>query len=154
MDDRNLERRPAGEHVRGHDRFALAEHAAPPARRAYGRAAGTVTSSRDIPGFMAHGLRETAPILVLFFAISQFLAYFKWTGIGEIIAIDANAITPMSPYFVMALGFLQRYRRAAGIGTLASMTIPLAFTLLVVWTLLFFAFWWLGSPLGPGAPVR
>ncbi|MBF8192764.1 AbgT family transporter [Nonomuraea sp. K274] len=188
---------------------------------AYGRAAGTVTSSRDIPGFMAHGFREMAPILVLFFAISQFLAYFKWTGIGEIIAINGagllksagvsgpvvflgillvvtvinlvvtsgsaqwalvgpvfvpmlmllnippeytqalyriadsctNAITPMSPYFVMALGFLQRYRRAAGIGTLASMTIPLSLTLLVVWTLLFFVFWWLGIPLGPGAPV-
>ncbi|WP_431929423.1 AbgT family transporter [Nonomuraea jabiensis] len=188
---------------------------------AYGKAAGTITGSRDIPGFMAHGFREMAPILVLFFAISQFLAYFKWTGIGEIIAIDGagllksagvsgpvvflgilvvvtlinlvvtsgsaqwalvgpvfvpmlmllsippeytqalyriadsctNAITPMSPYFVMALGFLQRYRRSAGIGTLASMTIPLAFTLLVVWTLLFFAFWWLGIPLGPGAPT-
>jgi aminobenzoyl-glutamate transport protein len=188
---------------------------------AYGRAAGTISGSRDIPGFMAHGFREMAPILVLFFAISQFLAYFKWTGIGEIIAIDGagllrsagvsgpvvflgilvvvtlinllvtsgsaqwalvgpifvpmlmllsippeytqalyriadsctNAITPMSPYFVMALGFLQRYRRSAGIGTLASMTIPLSFTLLVVWTLLFFAFWWLGIPLGPGAPT-
>ncbi|MEW1842501.1 AbgT family transporter [Nonomuraea angiospora] len=188
---------------------------------AYGRAAGTITGSRDIPGFMAHGFREMAPILVLFFAISQFLAYFKWTGIGEIIAINGagllksagvsgpvvflgilvvvtlinlvvtsgsaqwalvgpvfvpmlmllnippeytqalyriadsctNAITPMSPYFVMALGFLQRYRRSAGIGTLASMTIPLSFTLLVVWTLLFFAFWWVGIPLGPGAPI-
>ncbi|MEU6781126.1 AbgT family transporter [Nonomuraea angiospora] len=188
---------------------------------AYGKAAGTIAGSRDIPGFMAHGFREMAPILVLFFAISQFLAYFKWTGIGEIIAIDGagllksagvsgpvvflgilvavtlinlvvtsgsaqwalvgpvfvpmlmllnippeytqalyriadsctNAITPMSPYFVMALGFLQRYRRSAGIGTLASMTIPLSFTLLVVWTLLFFAFWWLGIPLGPGAPI-
>ncbi|MFI7227589.1 AbgT family transporter [Nonomuraea angiospora] len=188
---------------------------------AYGKAAGTITGSRDIPGFMAHGFREMAPILVLFFAISQFLAYFKWTGIGEIIAINGagllksagvsgpvvflgilvvvtlinlvvtsgsaqwalvgpvfvpmlmllnippeytqalyriadsctNAITPMSPYFVMALGFLQRYRRSAGIGTLASMTIPLSFTLLVVWTLLFFAFWWVGIPLGPGAPI-
>nr|WP_253781068.1 AbgT family transporter [Nonomuraea roseoviolacea] len=189
---------------------------------AYGRAAGTVTSGRDVPAFMAHGMRELAPILVLFFAISQFLAYFKWTGIGEVIAIDGagllksagvtgpvvflgilvvvtvinlvvtsgsaqwalvgpvfvpmlmlldippeytqalyriadsctNAITPMSPYFVMALGFLQRYRRSAGIGTLASMTIPLSLTLLVVWTVLFFVFWWLGVPLGPGAPVR
>ncbi|UMP07539.1 AbgT family transporter [Amycolatopsis sp. EV170708-02-1] len=189
---------------------------------AYGRVAGTVTSSRDIPGFMAHGFREMAPILVLFFAISQFLAYFKWTGIGEITAINGagllksagvsgpvimlgilvvvtlvnlivtsgsaqwaligpvfvpmlmlldippettqalyriadsctNAITPMSPYFVMALGFLQRYRRSAGIGTLFSMTVPLSFALLVVWTLLFFVFWAFGIPLGPGAPVR
>ncbi|MDI5982327.1 AbgT family transporter [Amycolatopsis magusensis] len=189
---------------------------------AYGKAAGTVTSSRDIPGFMAHGFKEMAPILVLFFAISQFLAYFKWTGIGEITAIHGagvlksagvsgpvillgillvvtvinlivtsgsaqwalvgpvfvpmlmlldippettqalyriadsctNAITPMSPYFVMALGFLQRYRRSAGIGSLLSMTIPLALTLLAVWTVLFFVFWVFGIPLGPGAPVR
>ncbi|MGY6652924.1 AbgT family transporter [Amycolatopsis sp. TRM77291] len=189
---------------------------------AYGKVAGTVTSSRDIPGFMAHGFREMAPILVLFFAISQFLACFKWTGIGEITAINGagllksagvsgpvimlgilvvvtlvnlivtsgsaqwaligpvfvpmlmlldippettqalyriadsctNAITPMSPYFVMALGFLQRYRRSAGIGTLFSMTVPLSFALLVVWTLLFFVFWVFGIPLGPGAPVR
>src|SRR5213079_1597749 len=36
------------------------------------------------------------------------------------------AITPKSPYFVMALGFLQRYRKDAGIGTLAAYTLPLA----------------------------
>ncbi|WP_043631755.1 AbgT family transporter [Nonomuraea candida] len=188
---------------------------------AYGKAAGTIAGSGAVPSFMAHGLREMAPILVLFFAIAQFLAFFKWTGVGEIIAIHGagllraagvsgpvvflgillvvtvinlvvtsgsaqwalvgpvfvpmlmllnippeytqalyriadsctNAITPMSPYFVMALGFLQRYRRSAGIGTLASMTIPLALALLVVWTLLFFVFWWLKIPLGPGAPV-
>jgi aminobenzoyl-glutamate transport protein len=66
----------------------------------------------------------------------------------------STAITPMSPYFVMALGFLQRYRKDAGIGTLASYTLPLAVAMTAVWTLLFFAWWALGIPLGPGAPVR
>ena len=60
----------------------------------------------------------------------------------------------MSPYFVMALGFLQRYRRSAGIGTLASYTLPLAVAMTLVWTALFLAWWMLGIPLGPGAPVR
>ncbi|MEU1803739.1 AbgT family transporter [Streptomyces sp. NPDC019937] len=188
----------------------------------YGRAAGTVRGSRDIPDFMAQGMREMAPILVLFFAISQFLAYFTWTGVGQVLAIRGadllkdlgvtgpvaflgivlvctvinlamtsgsamwalvspvfvpmlmfldvppeatqaiyriadsctNAITPMSAYFVMALGFLQRYRRSAGIGTLASLTLPLSVAMLVTWTLLFYAWWALGIPLGPGAPVR
>ncbi|MFH8493237.1 AbgT family transporter [Streptomyces coeruleorubidus] len=32
-------------------------------------------------------LREMAPLLVLFFALSQFLAYFKWTALGEVLAI-------------------------------------------------------------------
>ncbi|WP_413116603.1 AbgT family transporter [Streptomyces sp. CY1] len=188
----------------------------------YGRAAGTVRGGRDIPDFMAQGMREMAPILVLFFAISQFLAYFKWSGVGQVLAIRGadllkdlgvtgpvafvgivlvctvinlamtsgsamwalvapvfvpmlmllhippeatqavyriadsctNAITPMSAYFVMALGFLQRYRRSAGIGTLASLTLPLSVAMLVAWTLLFYAWWALGIPLGPGAPVR
>ncbi|MER7015484.1 AbgT family transporter [Saccharopolyspora sp. NPDC000359] len=189
---------------------------------AYGTAVGVVRRSRDLPDLMVQGLRDIAPILVLFFAVSQFLAFFKWTGIGEVTAIHGaalleslgahsllvflgilvlvslinlvvtsgsaqwalvapvfvpmlmlldippettqalyriadsctNVITPMSPYFVMALGFVQRYRREAGIGTLAAMTIPLALSMLLVWTVLFFAWWGLGIPLGPGAPVR
>ena len=60
----------------------------------------------------------------------------------------------MSPYFVLALGFLQQYRRSAGIGTLASYTLPLAVCMTLSWTLLFLAWWMLGLPLGPGAPVR
>jgi aminobenzoyl-glutamate transport protein len=188
----------------------------------YGRTVGTVRTGRDIPDQMAQGLREMAPILVLFFAISQFLAYFKWTGVGEVLAIRGagllksagitgpvaflgvllvctvinllvtsgsaqwalvspvfvpmfmlldippevtqavyriadsctNAATPMSAYFVMTLGVVQRYRRSAGIGTLLSLTLPLCLVMLVAWTLLFYAWWALGIPLGPGVPVR
>ncbi|WP_179646662.1 AbgT family transporter [Spinactinospora alkalitolerans] len=188
----------------------------------YGRTVGTVTAARDIPAAMTTGVRDLAPVIVLFFAASQFLAYFKWTGIGEIVAIrgagvldsagvhpivlflgmivfsaalnllitsgsaqwtliapifvpmfmllnvppeatqavyriadsSTNVISPMSPYFVMALGFLQRYRRDAGIGTLISLTLPISLTILIGWTLLFLGWWALGIPLGPGAPVR
>ncbi|OLM17955.1 Aminobenzoyl-glutamate transport protein [Pseudonocardia sp. Ae707_Ps1] len=188
----------------------------------YGRRAGTITSAGDVPKLMADGIRQMAPVLALFFAIAQFLAYFDWSHVGDVLAVVAadalrttgipipvvflmvlavltvvnvmvtsgsamwsiaapvivpmlmlvhvppettqalfriadsgsTAITPMSPYFVMALGFLQRYRRSAGIGTLASYTLPLAVAMTAVWTLLFFAWWALGIPLGPGAPVR
>src|SRR5690606_7716004 len=65
-----------------------------------------------------------------------------------------NLISPMSPYFAMALGMLQRYRKDAGIGTLMSLTLPISFAVLISWTLLFMAWWGLGIPLGPGAPVR
>ncbi|MFC3994562.1 AbgT family transporter [Nocardiopsis sediminis] len=188
---------------------------------AYGRAVGVVRAARDIPDLMAHGVRELAPIMVLFFAVSQFLAYFRWTGLGEVIAISGarslesigvsplvlflgfivlvslmnliitsgsamwsligpilvpmlmlldippevtwalyriadsctNCITPMSPYFVLALGFIRRYRPNAGIGTLISLTLPIAMSLLVAWVLLFLAWYALGIPLGPGAPI-
>ena len=66
----------------------------------------------------------------------------------------STAITPMSPYFILALGFMQRYQKNAGIGTLASHTLPLAVCMTLAWTALFFLWWGLGIPLGPGAPVR
>lgn len=188
----------------------------------YGHRTGTIGKPADVPALMVQGIKQMAPVLVLFFAIAQFLAYFDWTHIGDVIAVRAaealdtsgipvvvlflfilvllslinvivtsgsamwaicapvlvpmlmlidvpaettqalfriadsgsTAITPMSPYFVMALGFLQQYRKGAGIGTLASYTLPLAVGMTVVWTLLFLAWWTLGIPLGPGAPVR
>ena len=188
----------------------------------YGRTVGSITRAQDVPEAMAVGVRDLTPVIVLFFAASQFLAYFDWTGIGEIVAIrgaefleaagvhpvvlflgmilfaclmnilitsgsaqwaliapifvpmfmlldvppettqaiyriadsSTNVISPMSPYFVMALGFLQRYRKDAGIGTLISLTLPISITVLVGWTLLFLGWWALGIPLGPGAGVR
>ncbi|GAA2107676.1 AbgT family transporter [Actinomadura alba] len=188
----------------------------------YGHRAGSIKKAGDVPKLMMQGIMQMAPVLVLFFAIAQFLAYFDWTHVGDVIAVKAaealktsgvpivivfllilalltlvnimvtsgsamwsiaapvlvpmlmlvsvppettqalfriadsgsTAITPMSPYFLMALGFLQRYRKNAGIGTLASYTLPLAIAMTVVWTLLFLAWWAAGIPLGPGAPVR
>jgi len=76
------------------------------------------------------------------------------------VSLTAPILVPMmlllnvSPYFVMALGFVQRYRKNAGVGTLASYTVPLAVAMTIAWTLLFLAWWALGIPLGPGALVR
>ncbi|MGJ9423553.1 AbgT family transporter [Aeromicrobium sp. CF3.5] len=188
----------------------------------YGLRSGAIKNAADVPKLMAEGIKQMAPVLVLFFAIAQFLAYFDWTRIGDVLAVESaslldqnqvpipliflmvlglltivnvlvtsgsamwsiaapvlvpmlmllsvpaettqalfriadsgsTSITPMSPYFIMALGFLQRYRKNAGIGTLISYTLPLAIAMTFFWTLLFFAWWGLGIPLGPGAPVR
>jgi aminobenzoyl-glutamate transport protein len=182
----------------------------------YGRTTGTFSAPRDIIAAMVEGTRSMAPILVLFFAISQFLAYFKWTNIGDILAVTGaetlrdlhmngwtvlvgvavlitfmnlvitsgsalwalaapvlvpmlmligiepettqavyrvadsvtNCVTPMSPYFVMALGFIQQHRKSAGIGTLASFTIPIAAVVWVVWIAFFVAWYLLGIPFG------
>lgn len=185
----------------------------------HGRMTGTLRSARDVVGAMADGVRSMAPIIVLFFAISQFLAYFKWTGLGEVLAVKTaealrdlnlpgwlilvgvavvitvlnmvvtsgsamwsmaapvlvpalmlagiapevtqavyrvadsvtNSVTPMSPYFIMALGFIQQYRKSAGIGTLASFTIPIAAVVWIAWIALFVAWYLLGIPFGINA---
>src|SRR5690606_24682153 len=55
----------------------------------YGFVSGSFAKSHDIIDAMIDGVRSLAPILVLFFAIAQFLAYFKWTKIGEVMAITS-----------------------------------------------------------------
>ncbi|MGW1146742.1 AbgT family transporter [Streptomyces sp. NPDC002454] len=188
----------------------------------YGWLTGQIKDSQAIPAFMAEGVRSIAPLLVLFFAVSQFLALFKWTGIATVVAVEGadylkelgaptlvlfsvlivaiallnlvitsgsalwtlvapalvpmlmligtnpattmalyriadsctNSITPMSTSFMLCVGYLQTLRRKAGIGTLVSFTLPVAMIMLAVWTVLFFVWYALGIPLGPGAPVR
>jgi aminobenzoyl-glutamate transport protein len=188
----------------------------------YGYREGTIRTPGDIPKLMAEGLTSMAPVLVLFFAISQFLAYFDWTNIGMLVSVKisdmfsnlglpiwvifilvlvmlsivnvlitsgsamwaimapvivpmlmlldvspevsqalfriadsgSTAITPMSPYFIMALGFMQRYQKSAGIGTLISHTLPLAICMTIAWSVLFFIWWGLGIPLGPGVSIK
>lgn len=50
-----------------------------------------------------------------------------------------NCVTPLNGYFVLALGFVQQFRRG-GVGTLLSFTVPVAVVVLVVWAG-FFALW-------------
>ncbi|MGV0404925.1 AbgT family transporter [Corynebacterium marquesiae] len=187
----------------------------------YGLAAGTVKSFADVPEFMAKGIETLVPMLVLFFAVAQFLAWFEWSNLGVWTAIKGsellqhwslpplvmfaalvamvallnlfitsgsaqwalmapvivpmmmyvgvspevsqmlfrigdsptNIITPMSPYFALALTFLQRYYKHAGVGTLMSLALPYSLCMIVGW-FVFFVIWYLiGIPLGPGAPM-
>lgn len=189
---------------------------------AYGLGAKTITSSADVPAFMERGLGTLTTMMVLFFAVAQFTAYFKWSNIGQWTAIKGaefltkadlpplllfaafvlmvavlnllitsgsaqwalmapvvvpmlmyvqvtpevsqqlfrigdsptNIITPMSPYFALALTFLQKYYKPAGVGTLMSLAIPYSICMLVGWFLFFVVWYLVGIPLGPGAPVR
>ena len=187
----------------------------------YGLIVGTVKSPSDIPSFMAKGLESLLPMMVLFFAVSQFLAWFQWSNLGSWTAIrgaellqtwdlpnvllfaafvlmvpllnlfitsgsaqwalmapvvvpmmmyvgvspevsqmlfrigdsPSNIITPMSPYFAVALTFLQKYYKKAGVGTLMSLALPYSIAMCAGWFLFFLAWYFLGIPLGPGAPM-
>ncbi len=61
-----------------------------------------------------------------------------------------NVITPLNPYMIIVLAFLQKYHRDAGIGTLVSLTLPYSIGFLVAWLILLMAWVILGLPLGPG----
>lgn len=55
---------------------------------AYGAAAGTVRSHRDVVAMMADGMRSMAPYLVIVFFAAHFVAMFGWSNLGPVIAIN------------------------------------------------------------------
>jgi aminobenzoyl-glutamate transport protein len=66
---------------------------------------------------------------------------------------STNVITPLMVYLPFILLVAQRYQKQAGLGTIISLMLPYAFIILVVWIVLFIAWFLLGIPLGPGYPV-
>ena len=64
-----------------------------------------------------------------------------------------NIITPLNPYFVVILVFMQKYVPKAGIGTLVSMMLPYSIAFWLVWTVVLVAWMASGLPLGPEGPL-
>lgn len=58
---------------------------------AYGRAAGTVKSHRDLVQMMAGSMGDMAYYLVLAFAAAHFVAMFNWSNLGLITAVHGAA---------------------------------------------------------------
>jgi aminobenzoyl-glutamate transport protein len=65
-----------------------------------------------------------------------------------------NVITPLMVYLPFIILVCQRYRAHAGMGTVVSMMLPYTVVVLVAWTLFFVAWYLVGIPWGPGAPVH
>jgi aminobenzoyl-glutamate transport protein len=65
-----------------------------------------------------------------------------------------NVITPLMAYFPLIVVFVQRYQKSSGIGTVVSLMLPYVVILSIFWILFFVAWYLIGIPLGPGAPVH
>jgi aminobenzoyl-glutamate transport protein len=65
-----------------------------------------------------------------------------------------NIITPLMVYLPFMVTVAQRYKKDAGIGTIIALMVPYAMWVLITWTVLFVAWFLLGIPWGPGAPVN
>ncbi len=63
---------------------------------AYGVAAGTIRSDRDVVRMMSEAMATMGPYIVLAFAAAQFVAYFAWSNLGLILAVaGADALTAL-----------------------------------------------------------
>ncbi|MEV0648202.1 AbgT family transporter [Phytomonospora sp. NPDC050363] len=65
-----------------------------------------------------------------------------------------NVITPLMVYLPFIVLLTQKYKKEAGVGTVVSLMIPYTLIVAAAWTLFFVAWYLLGIPLGPGAPVE
>lgn len=55
---------------------------------AYGKAAGTIGTHRDLVQMMAEAMKDMAYYLVLAFAAAHFVAMFAWSNMGLLIAVN------------------------------------------------------------------
>ena len=64
-----------------------------------------------------------------------------------------NCVTPLYVYFPLLLGWIQKYNKNIGIGTIVSLLIPYAVILFVMWVILVFAWYGLNLPIGVGEGI-
>lgn len=64
-----------------------------------------------------------------------------------------NAVSPLYIYFPLLIGWVRKYDKNAGIGTILSLLIPYSVVLFIMWVVLLFVWYWLGLPIGVGEGV-
>lgn len=187
----------------------------------YGFTARTLKSEKDVARLMSETMSALGPYIVLAFFAAQFIAFFKYSNLGEMLAVVGgqllaqadlapwflmtafvlvvmignlfigsasakfaffapvfvpmfmqvgispeltqlayrvgdsvtNVITPLNPYMVIVLAFLQRYLPQAGFGTLAALMLPYVVVFAAVWIVLLLLWMLSGMPLGPAGPL-
>jgi aminobenzoyl-glutamate transport protein len=90
-----------------------------------------------------------APIFVPMFMLLGFHPAFAQM-IFRIADSSVLPLAPMSPFLPLFLGFLQRYRKDAQLGTYYVLILPYPLVFFAVWILLLLAWYALGLPIGPG----
>jgi len=188
----------------------------------YGVSTATLRSDKDVAKMMGETMAGMGPYIAMAFFAAQFIAWFRHSGLGEILAISGgqllaqaslppsvlmlgfigvamvgnlfirsmsakyaffapvfvpmfmqvgvspeltqlayrigdsvtNVITPLNPYMVIILVFVQRYVAKSGIGTLVALMLPYTLTFAVAWAALLVLWMTTGVELGPAGPLQ
>jgi aminobenzoyl-glutamate transport protein len=64
-----------------------------------------------------------------------------------------NAISPLYVYFPLLIGWVRKYDKNVGIGTILSLLVPYAVILFIMWVVLLFIWFWLDLPIGVGEGI-
>lgn len=94
-----------------------------------------------------------APIFVPMFMLMGFHPAFAQI-LFRVADSSVLPLAPVSPFVPLFLGFLQRYRPEARLGTYYSLVLPYPLIFLAVWLLLLVGWYLAGLPIGPGVLPR
>jgi aminobenzoyl-glutamate transport protein len=83
----------------------------------YGVVAGTIRSDRDVAHMSSEGVAVLGSYIVLAFAAAQFVAYFNWSNLGLILAINGASTLqavgftglPLLVSFIIVSGFINMF---------------------------------------------
>ena len=64
-----------------------------------------------------------------------------------------NSVSPLYIYFPLLIGWVRKYDKNIGIGTILSLLVPYSAILFVMWVILLLLWYWLGLPIGVGEVV-
>lgn len=64
-----------------------------------------------------------------------------------------NSISPLYVYFPLLIGWVKKYDKNVGIGTILSLLVPYAVVLFVMWVVLLFIWYWFDLPIGVGEGI-
>jgi len=65
-----------------------------------------------------------------------------------------NVVSPLYIYFPLLLGWIHKYNKNIGIGTVISMLLPYAVILLIMWLVLLFVWFYFNLPIGVGEVIH
>ncbi|KMV35998.1 MULTISPECIES: p-aminobenzoyl-glutamate transporter [Franconibacter] len=94
-----------------------------------------------------------APIFVPMFMLLGFHPAFAQV-LFRVADSSVIPLAPVSPFVPLFLGFLQRYRPQAKLGTYYSLVLPYPLIFLAVWLVMLVAWYFIGLPIGPGVYPR
>ena len=83
----------------------------------YGKEVGKIQKAADVPKYMTLAIKDMASYIVLVFVIGQFIAYFNWSNLGYVIAVNgANALKsanltgiPLFILFILLVAFINLF---------------------------------------------
>ncbi len=84
---------------------------------AYGKTVGTIQSSKDVPRLMGVAIQKLSGFIVLCFVIGQFVAFFNWSNLGTILAVNGAELlsnigftgTPLIICFILFTAFINLF---------------------------------------------